>query len=312
MENPHARISLVIVTHNRAAELLRTVASTLRLPECPPVLVVDNASSDDSIEWLRRRFPGVRSIRLHANLGAAARNIGALNVATPYVAFCDDDVTWAPGALSRAVELLDAHPRVAALTARVLVGHDRREDPACAAMAASPLTFAGLPGPAVLGFLAGASVFRREAFLAVGGYEPRFFIGGEERLVAVDLAVRGWSLAYADQLIAHHYPSAARDGKTRGRLEVRNALWTAWLRQPARNALRRTVFVLRRARLGNALAGGFAALRGIPWVLRHRRVVPAHVASLYHLIDTTEENGGAVNRHAPGRVSMPVPSSRPS
>jgi GT2 family glycosyltransferase len=305
MENPVARISLVIVTHNRAAELLRTVASTMRLPERLPVLVIDNASSDDSIGQLDRQFPGVRSIRLHANLGAAARNIGALNVTTPYVAFCDDDVTWAPGALTRAVELLDAHPRVAALTARVLVGNDRREDRACAVMAASPLVSAGLPGPAVLGFLAGASVFRRDAFLAVGGYEPRFFIGGEERLVAVDLAVRGWSLAYADELIAYHYPSVVRDGKTRGRLEVRNALWTAWLRQPARNALRRTAFVLRNARIPNAIAGGLAALRGMPWVLRHRRVVPAHIAKLYRLIDIAEESGGVMNQRAPRQVSTP-------
>jgi GT2 family glycosyltransferase len=155
-------------------------------------------------------------------------------------------------------------------------------------MAASPLPSDGLPGRALLGFLAGASVFRRAAFLDVGGYEPRFFIGGEERLLALDLVARGWSLVYSPELTVYHHPSSARDRKARERLEVRNALWTAWLRCPAQSALRRSAFVLRRASVGNALVGMIAALRGFSWVWRRRRVVPPHIDRLCRLVDAAE------------------------
>jgi hypothetical protein len=55
---------------------------------------------------------------------------------------------------------------------------------ACLRMSASPLPREGLPGPALVGYMAGACVFRASVFREVGGYEPRLFIGGEEELVA--------------------------------------------------------------------------------------------------------------------------------
>ncbi len=53
-----------------------------------------------------------------------------------------------------------------------------------------------LPGPPVLGFLACAAIVRRKAYLEVGGFDPRMMIGGEEELLAADLASAGWGLAY--------------------------------------------------------------------------------------------------------------------
>ena len=100
-------------------------------------------------------------------------------------------------------------------------------------MANSPLPADGLPGPSLLGLLAGATVFRRDAFLGAGGYDPRFFLGGEEALLALDLVAGGWVLVYAGDLTVHHYPSAQRDASSRRRLLARNRLWVAWLRRPA-------------------------------------------------------------------------------
>src|SRR5690606_26210424 len=139
---------------------------------------------------------------------------------------------WAPGGLAAAAALLEAHPAVGVLSARVLVGDGEREDPACRAMAESRLPSDSLPGRAVKGFLAGACIVRRDAFLAAGGYEPRFFIGGEEALLALDLLALGWHIVYCPALTVHHYPSARRDARLRHRLLARNALWVAWLRRP--------------------------------------------------------------------------------
>jgi GT2 family glycosyltransferase len=224
-----ARVTAVVLTHNRAQEVLRTVEHLLGLPEQPGVIVVDNGSSDETAEALAHRFPGVEVIKLPCNIGAAGRNAGVARAKSPYVALCDDDTWWAPGALPRAAEALDAYPRLAIVTGRVLIGPEGREDPACRRMAQSPLSVlgrGGLPGPPILGFLAGASVIRRAAFLQVGGFEPRLFLGGEEALVAVDLAAAGWEMCYLEDAVVHHYPSAVRDSRLRRQLLLRNGLWT--------------------------------------------------------------------------------------
>lgn len=274
-----SQLSVIILTHNRAAELRRTLERMLALPERPALIVVDNASADGTDIMVRQEFPEASLIRLHENIGAAARNAGVRHARTPYIAFCDDDTWWAAGALPQAVALLEAHPRVAVLSARILVGPEERDDPACIVMARSPMPSEGLPGRALLGFMAGASVMRRAAFIDAGGYEPKFFIGGEEALLTLDLVAAGWRVVYAPQLRVHHHPSPTRDRAARNHYLVRNALWVAWMRLPWRIALAETRRILRlpsaRPVLLQALGG---ALRELPWVLKRRRVIPGEAA----------------------------------
>ena len=248
----------------------------LALGERPRIVVVDNGSTDGTAELVRDRHPDVEVVGLRRNLGAAARTVGARLVDCPYVAFSDDDSWWAPGALGRAVELLDRHPRLAVLAARVLVGPGGRLDPVCREMAASPLPAAAdLPGPPVLGFIACGTVVRRAAFLEVGGFDARLGVGGEEELLAIDLAARGWGLAYVDEVVAHHHPSPSRDPAGRRRVLVRNALWSAWLRRPLGGAARRTAHLAALAlHQPGAWSGMLLAMGGLPWVLRERRPVP--------------------------------------
>jgi GT2 family glycosyltransferase len=232
------RLSLVVLTHNRCAEVLRTLGVLLKAAPHVPVIVVDNASMDDTVREMRRRFPAVRLVCAPANLGAAGRNLGVRAADTEYVAFCDDDVCWQAEALARAPELLDRHPDVAVLSARVLVGESAFIDPTCLQMADSPLEGEPDVGPALIGFMAGACVVRVTAFRQTGGYWPPLFIGGEEALLALDLLERGWRILYAPTLTAHHWPSARRDVPGRRLLLARNALLVAWMRLPWRAALR--------------------------------------------------------------------------
>jgi GT2 family glycosyltransferase len=236
---------------------------------------------------VRAQHPDVQVVGLQGNLGGAARTVGARLVDSPYVAFSDDDSWWAPGALRRAAELLDRHPRLALLAGRVLVGPEQRLDPVCAEMARSPLPPApDLPGPAVLGFIACGAVVRREAFLEVGGFDARLGVGGEEELLAVDLAARGWGLAYVDEVVAHHHPSPSRDPAGRRRTQVRNALWSAWLRRPLGGAARQTVRLASLAvHQPGAWRGVLLALLGLPWVLRERRPVDAELEAALRSLD---------------------------
>jgi GT2 family glycosyltransferase len=272
------RLSVVVLTHNRASEVVRTLWRLTQLPEQPRVVVVDNGSADGTAHRVREAWPRARVVRSERNLGAAGRNLGVAEVDTPYVAFCDDDTWWAAGSLRRAADVLDAHPALAAVAARVLVGSQEREDPTCSAMAHSPLDRTGLPGPALIGFMAGAVVVRTEAYRAAGGYEPRLFLGGEERLLGLDLAALGWRMCYLPEVVAHHYPSALRDAAGRQLLVARNEIWIAWMRLPWRSAWRETLRVLREAaRHDVALPVLLAALPGLAWAWSQRRVLPAEV-----------------------------------
>lgn len=273
------RVTVVVATRNRR----RALAGSLPHHRGPAILV-DNGSDDGSVGFVRRHFPGVHVVEAGRNLGAPARNIGVRMAATPYVAFADDDSWWAPGALERAADVLDAHPRLAVLAARVLVGPEERLDPVCTEMARSPLPRdPGLPGPSVLGFLACGAVVRRDAFLEAGGFDDVIFFFGEEERLAMDLAARGWGLAYVEEVVAHHHPSPSRDPHGRRELAARNAVLTAVLRRPWSVVARRSLAALREGPRG--WHGLRDAVPRLPRALARRRELPPEVERARRLLE---------------------------
>jgi GT2 family glycosyltransferase len=280
-----AHCSVVVITRDRAERLREVLARLTALPERPPVLVVDNGSTDDTPRAIAEAR-GVQGIFLGRNAGAAGRNTGVAQAATPYVAFSDDDSWWAPGALRRASELFERHPRLALIGARVLVGPAERLDPTCLGMKHSTLPRAlDLPGPSILGFIACGAIVRREAFLRAGGFHPRFEVGGEEGLLAIDLARARWGLAYCEDIVAHHYPDVRGERPLRRARMVRNDLWTVWLRRSAGDALAATASVTRAAISDAAARHGLAAaLRGASWVRRERHPIESPLEAQLRLL----------------------------
>ena len=283
---PDPRVTVAVITHNRRAELTRTLDHLAALPEKPAVIVVDNGSTDGTAACVRWRHPGVRLIASRRNLGAVGRNLAVRQVVTPYVAFCDDDTWWEPGSIAQAADALDAHPDVASVTARIIVEQSGEDDPIVPELAHSPVSARpGLPGPALLSIMAGASVLRTDAFREAGGFSPRLWLGGEEELLCTDLVTAGYWLCYLPEAKVHHQASLARDATLRRRLGIRNTLWFTWLRRPVRPALQRTVKLAHAVPRDVTSAGAFlAAFRGLPWVLRERRAVPPEVEAQIQLL----------------------------
>ncbi|MFF1521394.1 glycosyltransferase family 2 protein [Streptomyces sp. NPDC058284] len=276
---PDPRTTVVVITKDRRDELLRTLRTLRELPERPHVIVTDNDSSDGTAEAVQRLFPEVQLLCPGRNLGAVGRNHAVRHVRTPHVAFCDDDTWWEPGSLRRAADLLDAHPPLAAVTARIVVEPSGEEDPVVAELRDSPLSGPDwLPGPALGSFLAAATVIRADAFREAGGFHPGLWLGGEEELLATDLLTRGHWLAYVPELTIHHAASKLRDSTDRRVLGLRNTLWFTWLRRPWPSALRRTRQLLRTVPRDRAsLRAVGHAVAGLPWVLRQRSPVPAPI-----------------------------------
>jgi GT2 family glycosyltransferase len=268
-----ASVTTVVISRNRKEELRASLAR-----HQGPVVLVDNGSADGTAEMVARDHPGVELVALPANAGARARNLGVERARTPYVAFADDDSWWAPGALPAAQRILDRHPRIGLLAGRILLRAEQVEDPLCAVMALSPLPGDDeVPGRPILGFAACGAVVRREAFLAVGGFDQVVFFAGEEARVALDLAAEGWAMRYVPELVAHHHPSVQRRRTGRTALIARNAILTAVMRRP-------WPVVLKQAKAALTAPGGAgavtSALPRIPAALQTRRRVPEVEAQL--------------------------------
>ena len=271
------RLTVVVATRDRRGSLLRSLAR-LDVPGGPPVVVVDNASTDGTAAAVRAAHPRVDLVQLPANAGAVARTDGVRRAGTPYVAFADDDSWWEPGSLARAADLLDAHPDVAVVVGRVRVATDGSEDAVTGKHRRAALGRSAA-GPDVLSWPAFAAVVRRDAYLAVGGFSPLLFFGGEEHLLALDLAAAGWQQVFAEELTAWHDPAGPdRPTPQRWAQQTRNDVLVDWLRRPLPAALAATGrLAVRAAREPAARRAGAGLLRRLPAALRGRRPVPAEV-----------------------------------
>ncbi|MGN6608909.1 MAG: glycosyltransferase family 2 protein [Jatrophihabitans sp.] len=309
------RLTVVLLTYN-CAHRIDTVLDHLLALDLP-LIAVDNASTDGTAEVLAARA-GVEVIRLPRNIGAAARNTAIAAARTPYVVCCDDDGWYEHAGLEHAVALLDTHARLAVVNARIVVEPEQRLDGISRVMAGSPLPDRhDLPGRVLLSFRAGAAVIRVEAFQAVGGYDPRWFIGGEEESLAMRLAMAGWQLRYVDEVVMHHAPSVANAPFLRA-FGLRNTLWNAWLHRRPLGALRRSWLVLAdHPKTRDWHRGLTMALAGLPWVLRERRPMNAALDADYAALDRQQFadrrafltfDDPLLRRARPPRHCLPVPS----
>jgi glycosyltransferase involved in cell wall biosynthesis len=281
------RLGIVIVTRNRITALLTTLGHLSRLEAPYPIVIVDNASTDGTSDVVRIEYPDIEVITLAENMGATARNHGVKRLERQFIAFADDDSWWAHGSLRRAVEIFDRHPDLGLIMSRVLVREEESLDPCCELMSRSPLPrSADLPGVPIIGFMGCGVVFRRQPFLDVGGFNESFRSGGEESIVAMDFAARGWQCTYIDSITSHHYP-AERDNMHERRVEgVCVEIWLACLRRRPRHVARIAANQVRRALTRAEYRQGIRrAYPQIPRFLREREPIPHWLETQMELLE---------------------------
>jgi GT2 family glycosyltransferase len=124
------RVAIVIVTYNSARDIDRALRSLADPQPATPheILVVDNASADDTVTRVRASWPGVRLIASPSNLGfAAANNRGIRESSSELVLLLNPDTSVPRGAIDRLVAHLDARPDVAIVGPRIVDGEGRAE-----------------------------------------------------------------------------------------------------------------------------------------------------------------------------------------
>lgn len=218
--------AVYIPNFNGAAQLARALRGLREQTRPVDVVLVDNGSTDDSVELARRELPEVKVLELGRNLGfGAAINRGVAEHPADAIILLNNDAAPEPrfvealleglgpgvdsvaGVLlqERAPELIDSAGVVADAT---LMGFDylHGEPVATAATAADPL------GPT-----GGAALYRRAAFEAVGGFDERIFLYYEDLDLALRLAAAGGRCRLAPEARALHAYSASLGAASAGK-----------------------------------------------------------------------------------------------
>jgi glycosyltransferase involved in cell wall biosynthesis len=216
--------AVIIPTRNRKDLLGKAIASALAQTAPLEIFVMDDASTDGTSEMMKAEFPSVGYHRSDTCIGPTAeRNRGAAMATAPYLVTLDDDcVLQSPRTVEQTLALF-GHPRVGAVTIPyVNVLQDKIERGG---------TKAGHP-QVTYHYLGGMIIFRRDAYLAVGGYREYLFMHVEEPDLATRLLGGGWVIRLGTADPIHHYESPVRD---RPRLDVlgpRNHVLYAWYNVP--------------------------------------------------------------------------------
>lgn len=117
-------VSVVSVNYNGRKYLEGFLRSALAIDypaTCYRVVVVDNASTDGSVEFVRERFPEVRVVEAGSNLGfAGGCNLGIRATRSDYVALVNNDTVVEPGWLCSLVEVAASDPRVGMVGSKML------------------------------------------------------------------------------------------------------------------------------------------------------------------------------------------------
>ena len=165
-------VSVVIAAYNTEAYIGETLESVLGQDWRPfEVIVVDDGSTDGTA-GIVKSFDGVRYIRQENAGPGAARNTAIAAARGDFIAVSDSDDLVAPGRLSLQARYLIDHPEVDAVLGR----QEWLNAPPWLARDAVYGDPAGVP-------VGGSAMFRRDALVAVGGYDPTFRTGEDTDLL---------------------------------------------------------------------------------------------------------------------------------
>lgn len=292
---PH--VAAVVVCHDSAHDAPPTLAAlAAQLGPGDELIVVDNASVDGTPDAVRAAVPSARVIESGANLGfAGGCDLGARAATAPLLLFVNPDAVPAPDFVERLRAVDEHEPGWGAWQALVTLADGRHVNSAgnvahwlgvgwaglCdEPVAAAPRERTEVPFPSGAAFMV-----RTEAWRALGGFDERYFMYGEDQDLGLRLRLAGWGVGIEPAaLIAHDYEFTKGDYKW-FHLE-RNRWWTVLSDYPGPLLVLvlPALLAFEIALLAVAARGGWLraklrsqarVVRELPAILRRRRAVQA-------------------------------------
>ena len=261
------------------------------------ITVVDNGSTDGSVEYLRSRWPEVRVVELAENAGfPAAINRGVHASRGRYVALLNNDIELSPDWLELLVAELDGDPGIGFVTGKIMRHDDRNviEQAGHDFFTCGHFQPIGLDQPDTGQYderrptaivTAAAALYRRQALAEAGDFDEDYFLYCEDGDLCLRMLLRGYSGIYVPQPRAFHVRGGtvgAQSDLPRFYL-VRNTLVTLLKDMPASILFRSLAKIAlyqygvlassRRQGIGRTLRAYGSFLRMVPATLRKRRAI---------------------------------------
>lgn len=314
-----ADASIIIINYN-GRRYLEELFASIREQSLPPreVVLVDNASSDGSVEYAAQLYPGIRIIPFSRNRGfAAAANAGLEAGSCEAAALVNTDIRLDRFWLEQLLETMRSDEKIAAVAAKVML-YDR------------PRLLNGVGGgmnrlgytwdigmfeedrgqydaPAEVIFApASAALFRKSAVLGAGGFDESFFMYHEDVDLGWRLRLFGFRIITCPAAVAfHHFGGTTRESKSmlwRELLGERNDMAALLKNYEWRNALSALAAMMS---LRQSPARKWGQVRNLLWnlarlpsTLRKRRRIQKQ------RILTDDEIAGLIvqSRHVPIRL----------
>jgi GT2 family glycosyltransferase len=285
-------VSIVIVSYQSGPTLERCLAGLRgQTFQDFEILLVDNASTDGAPQAAVAADPGLRFLEPHANLGfAAGNNLAAREARGRWIALLNPDAYPAPDWLDALVAGAARHPDVRCFTSLQMVA----DEPGLMDGAGDVMTSAGIPyrggyrrkRPAhlregeVFSACGAATLIDRELFLAMDGFDERFFCYCEDVDLGYRLRLAGETTLLLPEAVVEHVGSASTGVRSDFAVfhGTRNRLWTfvkntpsplLWLTLPLHVMVTAGLLLLH-ARRGDAPP----VIRGIAAALKREALAP--------------------------------------
>src|SRR5215204_2063060 len=296
------RITVVIPNWNGERFLNLCLTSLRRQSfEDFETILVDNGSTDASVDFVKRNFPEVQVVSMTHNQGfSAAVNAGIQASQAEYVVLLNNDTEVDPGWLEALVRAAESHPEAGLFASKLVDFHDRRIlDGAGDALRRSGLPYRIGHGELdrgqfeketfVFSACAAGALYRRAMFEEIGLFDEDFFSNCEDGDISFRAQLAGHRCLYVPGSVVYHIGSASTGGKrstTNTRLGTQNGInllvknlpaTLAWRLLPSivtGQLARVLVVVLSRDGLFRAyLSGIVGAWRLLPKMLKKRKSI---------------------------------------
>ena len=225
------KLTVVIVNYNVKYYVEQCIHSVLRATDGldVEVSVVDNHSHDGSVDYLRKRFPGISIIESNHNLGfSRANNVAIRQTESEYVLMLNPDTIVSEDSICESVRFLDAHPKAGAVGVKMLNSNgikakeSRRGIPTpltafykmcglCARYPRHPkygkyyMGYMPWDKPSEIEVISGAYfMVRRSVLMEVGMLDEDYFMYGEDIDLSYRLLKGGWKNWYVPEQILHY------------------------------------------------------------------------------------------------------------
>jgi GT2 family glycosyltransferase len=291
-------VSVVVVSYNGRTWLARCLSALARQEGVrAETILVDNGSSDDSVDFVQRAFPKVRVVALHRNAGfAEANNLGVRASRGRFVALLNNDTEPSDGWLRSLKQTLESNPWASLAASCIVYMHDTsiidsvgdgltRWGGAFKHLHGRPVTEAPAARE-VFGVCGAACLMSRAVFEDVGGFDEDFFAVHEDVDFSYRAQLLGYRCIYVPEAVVAHAGSGTLGHRSHQAVFFgqRNLEWV-YLKNTPLGLLVATLpahvvynvaaaaYFAATGRLGPFLRGKLAAFGGLRGSIRKRRSI---------------------------------------